>query len=135
MNNNNTNAMGKVTDRNQMRKEIERRVCEIMHGLMSTGSTNAVWCGTRTDLVELTYVAWKSNTFFDNHGKYISFHDMVEHVFKTLHCQRVSNPYSMMYRARKKKGVFGMSVIDRYVNLMASGGITNPMRLDIRFIK
>lgn len=134
-----TNTMGNDPEKNDRERRAKLRlrvismVCNVFEEIMDADSSSRMkWCGTMTDLAELTSIAYNSRGFTAPDGRLLSFNRMYAHVCSVLHCRQASNPYSMVSRARNRKGVFNLSVIDRYINLILDGGIVNPMRLDMR---
>lgn len=118
-------------------KEIGKQVREVIVSnfkiiLQSSASTGYQWCGTMTDLMELTHIAWLSGDFRLGDGRQMQFCQMTVKVCRVLHCNVSNNPYNLVRKAAIRKGVKSTSVMERYI-ILTSKGLKNPMLLDIKF--
>lgn len=112
-----------------------RDLCKTFHKIMILdGSSHYRWRGTLIDLMELTHSVWLTGEFSGKDGRPLSFITMAKHVCQVMHRREVANPFVLVNHATKRKGVRGMSVIDRYTKLRVQYLTEFPMDLDIKCI-
>lgn len=92
---------------------------------------NKYWVGFQTDLVELVRLAWEAQLVRNADGTPASMAALVSKVFAALHMVEPANPYSVVARARRRKGVFRQTLLERYCWLKYVKGVENPLDQEI----
>lgn len=118
------------------RQKLMNRIVDLFNRIMLLPyPTTYYWHGTLSDLIELTHNAWLTGEFTDSQGRPLTFSAMAANVCRLLHCRHVASPYALVDRAKNRKGVRGMPVIDRYIKLVVEGHLQNPMYLDLKHFR
>lgn len=119
-------------DRRETRRKLKNCIIATFHEIMKLDASYGLkWRGTILDLMELTHLAWESDNFFDRHGRLLAFNVMAAHVCRVMHCNVVRNPYTSVERARQRKGVRALPILDRYTDLAIEYRLKNPMMLEV----
>lgn len=118
------------------RLEVKRIIIRNFFVLMRVSDNRGwQWRSTLTDLAELTHMAWTTGQFTDERNRPLTFTAMFDHVCRVLGCRRVKYPSSLVERARRRKGIRAVSVIERYTDQYELCHVRNPMKLDIKCVR
>lgn len=93
---------------------------------------NIYWTGTKTDLVELIYEVFTAGSLTDSQGRPCSFVAMVAKACSILHVTPPANPYSLIQKARLRKGIRQQSFFSRYCYMLLRKRKHNPLHEMLR---
>lgn len=119
------------------RREAHRLMVEQFYEILvkSKEARNIYWTGTKTDLVELTHEMFTSGTMKDDMGRPCAFKEVMDTACHILHVKAPQNPYSMVSRARSRKGIRQQSFFSRYCWMLHRNHRKNPLHAMLRAIK
>lgn len=127
MTRNTQNRFAETLSRDE-RRSARRLMAEQFHTILERSrGGNIYWTGTKTDLMELTYEMFTAGTLTDSQGRQCSFISTVGTVCSILHVTPPSNPYSMLRKARCRKGLRQQSFFSRYCWLLIRKRKQNPI--------
>lgn len=115
------------------RRQAHRLMVEQFHEILERSQGGGIyWAGTKTDLIELTYEMFTAGTMTDALGRPCSFIAIVEKVCSILHVTQPANPYSLIQKARVRKGIRQQSFFSRYCWMLMRKGKRNPLHAMLR---
>ena len=88
---------------------------------------NYYWVGLHTDLLEIIYLVFLDNLVRDAQGTPLPLARLIEHTYAVLHMCVPANPYSLIRRARRRKGVRRTTMLQRYCWRLYVEGVTDPL--------
>lgn len=105
------------------RRALERRAVEAVERdflRLYNAPEDAVpaWRGSKTDLIEMAYLAYVDGLVCDADGQPLPLRQIVGAVCRRLRLSTPSNPSSLALRALRRKGVKQRSVLERYERRM-----------------
>lgn len=99
--------------------EAKQQLATEVSLLMTHSDTEALsWTASKSDLMEILYCAYETETLRSDNGSPMPFLDIVRRCCRLLHVSVPSNPYHLARRARLRKGMRNMSYLDRYLFLV-----------------
>ena len=101
--------------REYARNEMARQFAEL---LARSPDENLYWNESKTDLIDLSHDVYMTESLVDGQGRPFPFGSIVKRACAVLHVPAPSNPYSMAFNARNRKGVRQTSLFSRYCWLM-----------------
>lgn len=93
---------------------------------------NLYWTGSKTDLVEMAYVAYVGGHVRDRSGAPLSLVALVRRICAVLHVCEPCNIYQTASRARLRKGVKCHTYTERYCWLKYMNGVEEPAAREIK---
>lgn len=96
---------------------------------------NLYWNGSITDLMDLSHSVYMTEKLVDGQGRPSDFRSIVKRACDVLHVPVPSNPYSMAFNARNRKGVRQTSMFSRYCWLMYVRQSRRPLNEMVKRIK
>ena len=95
--------------------------------LSSRYDDNLYWVGLQTDLLEVVRIVFDDGLVRDRSGVPLPLLHLVRHSCAVLHQYMPRNPYSLMQRARRRKGVRRQTMLERYCWRKYVQGIADPL--------
>ena len=106
-------------------EQMTKQFCELME---CSPNENLYWLGSTTDLLDLAHEVYMTERLVDREGRPFPFKRIVKRACDVLHVPMPSNPYSMAFNARNRKGVRQTSMFSRYCWQMFFRGSKRPLR-------
>lgn len=95
-------------------------VGEVTALLNRDASEGLRWHGTRRDLLEALHTAYFYGRIVDADGQLLSFLEIVKRSYDILHLPCPHNPWSIVVRAKNRKGMRQTTFFERYCHLRQS---------------
>ncbi len=95
--------------------------------LSSRYDDNLYWVGLQTDLLEVVRIVFDDGLVRDRAGVPLPLLHLVRHSCAVLHQYMPRNPYSLMQRARRRKGVRRQTMLERYCWRKYVQGVPDPL--------
>ena len=118
--------------RDRARDMMARQFAEL---LARSPDENLYWNESMTDLIDLSHCVYMSEKLVDGQGRPSGFRSIVKRACDVLHVPVPSNPYSMAFNARNRKGVRQTSLFSRYCWLMYVRQDSQPLNGMIKRMK
>lgn len=100
--------------------------------LISTPDRDGLyWVGLQTDLLEVVYMVFVDQVVRDEAGTPMTLKCLVDRAFAVLHLYRPHNPYSLIARARRRKGIRRQTMLERYCWQKYVRGIDSPLDSEV----
>ena len=115
--------------RQKARKAMAEQAVELMR---RSTRENLYWIENKTDLMEMAHVAFMTEMIKDGQGRPYKFADIAKRLCDVLHVPVPSNPYSVAYNARTRKGIRQQTFFSRYCWMMFFRRVANPLNGMIR---
>lgn len=112
------------------RELMAEQFCDL---LSHSPSENLYWLLSKTDLIDLAYEVYLTESMKDTSGRPYAFRRIVRRACAVLHVPEPCNPYSMAFNARNRKGVRQMSFFCRFCWKMYTMKSGNPLRAAVRW--
>ena len=110
---------------------MAKQFCELLE---RSPDENLYWTESTTDLMDISHEVYLTEMLVDSQGRPMAFGKIVSRACAVLHVVRPSNPYSMAFNARNRKGVRQTSFFSRYCWLMFSKRSGHPLNGMVRQI-
>lgn len=111
--------------RKNARDRMAEQFCDLLRHSPSEG---LYWQSSKTDLIDLSYEVYLTESLKDGEGHPLGFKWIVKRACDVLHVAMPCNPYSMAFNARNRKGVRQCSFFSRYCWMMFRSQSVNPIR-------
>lgn len=113
---------------------VRRRLTEEFGRLLGCpSSANVRWCGTVSDLVELTYVAWVCGRWTDAQGHRRTLVSLVSDICQRLHAKCPASISAVLHNISCRKGIRTSSLPERCLKIIFEEGEHSP--ITHRFVK
>lgn len=90
------------------------------------------WKGATCDLIDMAHMVWESGSLLQADGRPMDFITIVRNICRVLHVTAPRNPSSTVLAVRSRKNIRVSPLTERYLYVMATTKIQDPMRLEIR---
>lgn len=132
MNQHTQDSYAETLSREERRQARNLMVSQFHEIIVRAAGDFIYWTGTKTDLIELTYEMFLAGNMRDSMGRPCSFISIVEKVCSTLHVVPPANAYSLIGKAKQRKGVKQQSFFSRYCWMLFSQKRRNPLHTMMR---
>lgn len=95
--------------------------------LSSRYDDNLYWVGLQTDLLEVVRIVFDDGLVRDPVGVPLPLLHLVRHSCAVFHQYMPRNPYSLMQRARRRKGIRRQTMLERYCWRKYVQGVADPL--------
>ncbi len=95
--------------------------------LSSRYDDNLYWVGLQTDLLEVVRIVFDDGLVHDRTGAPLPLLHLVRHSCAVFHQYMPRNPYSLMQRARRRKGLRRQTMLERYCWRKYVQGVADPL--------
>ncbi len=112
------------------RELMSKQFCDL---LSHSPSENLYWLLSKTDLIDLAYEVYLTQSLKDTSGRPYDFKSIVKRACAVLHVPEPCNPYSMAFNARNRKGVRQKSFFSRFCWKMYTMKSSNPLHAAVRW--
>ena len=117
--------------RDHARRQMTGQLAQL---LARSPGESLYWMESKTDLMDMVHEAFMTELLVDSQGRPYSFAGIAKRACAVLHVPEPSNPYSIAYKARGRKGVRQKSFFSRYCWMLYCKNISNPLNGMIRKI-